>query len=128
MAVEAFELSGTAGQGVLFAEELGRHSPGLGEQHGRGHERAPYVAAGHPAQQDGHLADEGQRVEGEQRVDLTSQARAVNERQSAYPVRTGQGQAQGDRPADGVADDVEFADPHGVEELGDERGQVATGA
>jgi hypothetical protein len=42
---------------VLLGEELRGHPPGLGEQHGRAHDRATQVAAGQPADHDRQLAD-----------------------------------------------------------------------
>ena len=115
-------------QGVLLGEELLGHAQRLGEQHRRGHRRAPHVPARHAADHDGQLADDRQGVQGEQRVDVAAQTGAVDQGQGAYPGRVGQGQAQGDRTAHGVPHHVQRPDPEGVEEVGHERGQVPAGS
>jgi hypothetical protein len=98
---------------------------GLGEQHRRGHRRAPHVSARQAADHDRQFADDREGVQGEQGVDLTAQARAVDQGQGAHSGGVGQGQAQYDRTAHGVPDQVQRPDPEGVEEVGDERGEVA---
>jgi len=82
------------------------------------------VSARQAADHDRRLADARQGVQGEQGVDVAAQTSAVDQGQCADPLRLGQGQAQGDRTADGVADHMQRPDPHGVEEVDHERGQV----
>ena len=87
------ELAGAASEGVLFGEELGGGPPGLGEQHRRRHGGAAPVAAGQAADHDGQFADHRQGVQGEQRVYLAAEARAVDQGQARMRCGVGQGQA-----------------------------------
>ena len=71
------------------------------------------------------LAEDRQGDQGEEGVDGAPEASAIDQGQRSHPPRVGQGQAQGDRTAHGVSDQVERPNSEGVEEAGHEGGQVA---
>ena len=87
------------------------------------------VATGHAADHDGQLTHDRQGVQRQERVHLTAQARAVDERQRSDAVGVGQRQTQGDRAAGGVANQIKRClGADGGQEHGHERCQVGAGS